>query len=331
MDIIETGIHIINGWSAAGIWKQAFLRTERLLVQQDMLSYGPTLNCENLEQWKRTRLAYLKNIYPDWDDFFEGYALDLLTNLNHLHEYDVAYIWVGTGLQDQLLILFVIYLAEIIGVDINKIRLVQFERAHSRNFRIFSTGELNVENISNYPAPTTLSQFDIDYIKSAWSALTDNSPDALKHFVTKEYSSLPYIQKAMLNILRRYPQRTIGLPYWDWKLIESVQRHSPNTLRVIGFTMAGDLMDSGVLIDDDYLFFRLCQLSSNRNPQPLIKMEGNLTSMRETTVTLTEFGRIVVEGKASSYPINPIDEWIGGTHLFSENGGLWFYDDLAKF
>ncbi len=87
-------------------------------------------------------------------------------------------------------------------------------------------------------------------------------------------------------------------------------------------------MDSGVLINDDYLYFRLRQLSNHQNPQPLIKLEGNLTSVRETTVSLTEFGRSVVEGNASSYPVNPIDEWIGGVHLSSENGNIWFYDNL---
>jgi Domain of unknown function (DUF1835) len=328
MDIIESGLHIINGLSAAGIWKQSFHRTERLLVQQDMLSYGPTLACENLEQWKKTRLAFLKSIYTDWDDFFEGYILDLLTNTNRLHDYEYIYIWVGTGIQDQLLIFFVIYIAEISGADLNEIRLVQFENILFGNYQIGSTGQLNVENMSNYPPPTALTQSDIEYIKSAWSALTSSTPKALQDFVYKEHYSLPYMQKAIQNILRRYPSKSTGLTYWDWKLLENVHKYSPNTARIIGHTMAGDLMDDGVLIGDDYFFFRLCELSNAKNPQPLIKLVGNLSSMRETKVTLTVFGRSVVEGNSSSYPVNPIDEWIGGVHLSSENGNLWFYEEI---
>lgn len=35
---------------------------------------------------------------------------------------------------------------------------------------------------------------------------------------------------------------------------------------------------------------------------------------------------IVLEGHASSYPTNPIDEWIGGVHVSSEVGNVWMHD-----
>jgi len=46
--------------------------------------------------------------------------------------------------------------------------------------------------------------------------------------------------------------------------------------------------------------------------------------MRETDVKLTPFGTEVLEGRASSYPANPIEDWASGVKLSSASGALWF-------
>jgi hypothetical protein len=34
----------------------------------------------------------------------------------------------------------------------------------------------------------------------------------------------------------------------------------------------------------------------------------------------------VLDGTASNYPTNPIDDWAGGVRLSSANGAVWFND-----
>ena len=34
----------------------------------------------------------------------------------------------------------------------------------------------------------------------------------------------------------------------------------------------------------------------------------------------------VLEGRASNYPANPIEDWAAGVRLSSRNGRLWFND-----
>jgi hypothetical protein len=48
--------------------------------------------------------------------------------------------------------------------------------------------------------------------------------------------------------------------------------------------------------------------------------------MREVQVALTPFGLEVLEGRASYYPANPIDDWASGVRLSSADGALWFND-----
>jgi hypothetical protein len=68
-------------------------------------------------------------------------------------------------------------------------------------------------------------------------------------------------------------------------------------------------------------------LGSPNLPQPLIEIFGIGTRMRDTEVKLTPFGLDVLEGRASNYPTNPIDDWAAGVRLSSRDGALWFNDN----
>jgi len=46
--------------------------------------------------------------------------------------------------------------------------------------------------------------------------------------------------------------------------------------------------------------------------------------MRRAEATLTPFGLEVLEGRASSYPVNPVQDWAAGLKLSSSEGSLWF-------
>jgi hypothetical protein len=85
--------------------------------------------------------------------------------------------------------------------------------------------------------------------------------------------------------------------------------------------------DDADLVGDYFIFGRLLQLADERQPRPLLKIAGACTQMRDTEVTLTDFGREVVEGRASNYPANPIEGWAAGVRLSSAGGALWFNDE----
>ena len=87
-----------------------------------------------------------------------------------------------------------------------------------------------------------------------------------------------------------------------------------------------ETFEFGDLVGDWYLFGRLLRLGSERNPQPLLTLSGDQTSIRSTEAVLTPFGEEVLKGTASNYPANPIDDWAAGVRLSSEQGALWFND-----
>jgi hypothetical protein len=101
-----------------------------------------------------------------------------------------------------------------------------------------------------------------------------------------------------------------------------VKKHAPITARVIGYTIFHDDCESDV-VGDAYLFQRLHHLANL--PNPLVHLSENTTQMRKTKVGITDFGENIINQSVSSFPSNPIDDWVGGVHLNSLENSLWFY------
>ena len=80
--------------------------------------------------------------------------------------------------------------------------------------------------------------------------------------------------------------------------------------------------------------FSCCIVSRNHElvmgaeslPMPLLRIAGDASKMRTANVELTPFGLDVLEGRASNFPANPIEEWAAGVQLSSSRGNSWFRD-----
>ena len=127
-------------------------------------------------------------------------------------------------------------------------------------------------------------------------------------------------------ILRHYPDVNTGLGYWDEQLLNNCKKHGPSAAKTIGYTI-GTSRDEGDYVGDYYLFTRLKYLASKELTKPLMTYAGEQDTFRGASVSLTEFGEAVLSRRLSSYPVNPIDEWVGGVHLSSEKEHLWFYNN----
>ncbi|MDP2326107.1 MAG: hypothetical protein Q8N51_19055, partial [Gammaproteobacteria bacterium] len=153
-------------------------------------------------------------------------------------------------------------------------------------------------------------------------AIVSETPAALLNLVGAGRPTAPYI---LSNLLHRYPQRESGLSLWDRMLLERASTKGPNAASVIGWVLC-DTWDNGDGVGEPYLFHRLKKMAGVQNPEPLLILSGNSENCRGAEVALTEFGRAVLDGRASAYPTNPIDEWIGGVHVSSATGNIWMSD-----
>jgi hypothetical protein len=198
---------------------------------------------------------------------------------------------------------------------------VQFETLRNRNARVLGTGELNEQHMSGHPEPAVVSAAAFQDYRAAWTALTSPDPALVERFSESHPNANEWLKRAMQLLLRRYPDMPSGVPWWDFTLLTGVRSHGPKAARVIGHTI-GDFWDDADLVGDHYLFGRLLRLGDPQLPAPLLEISGDRANMRDVQVALTPFGLDVLEGRASNYPTNPIDDWAAGVKLSSADGVL---------
>jgi hypothetical protein len=317
------GLHLVLGDSAAGVFRQAFEVRDQLLIDQDVLSCGPTPRCDDLARWSQLRWEYWAKLIPGQIGEFVRSPCNLVQDAHRLREAEHIYIWTATGVSEQLFVAFAAHLLGLFHVSPARASIVQFEFLRNRRSLVRGTGELNEEQMRDHPASTAMSGGAVRDYLGAWAALTAPEPNQIEKFADDYPTANPWLKRAMELMLRRFPDKRSGLPHWDYALLENVRKRGPRAVRVIGHTM-GENFEDGDLVGDWYLFGRLLGLGDARLPRPLLILSGAGRDMRQTEAALTPFGEAVLDGAAAFHASNPIDDWACGVRLSSAESSLWF-------
>jgi hypothetical protein len=319
-------LNIVNGDLAAGAFLHAFGASDRLLIHRDVLTCGPLPRLATAAAWQRMRLAFWGQTLAFLRNFdLEPSPIDLLKNARRLSEDGVPCIWAGTGNSDQLVICLVMHLVTISGGDVSDIHVVQFEKNALNGDRVRAVGELPLDLLREHPAPRKLALFEQAAYRDAWLAVTAPEPALAESYAARHPDSPSYLRETVSKVLRRYPERVSGLPYWDLRLLRHVRERGPKAPAVLNAIIAEMNADAD-LVGDLYTFSRLVRMASPAAPRPLVDLKGNRTQISRCEVVLTEFGGRVLDGEQSAWPANPIDDWAGGVHLSSAEHHLWFND-----
>ncbi len=324
MKAAAPGLHMLHGDSAASSWRSAFEDDDRVRINRDILSCGPMLAQESMTDWHRMRNGYLTQLHPQREarNYFQS-DVELTADLQLLEEFETAYIWAGASVEDCLFVLFCVQLLSTHSHA--ECFLIQYGAREGLDC-VWSIGLLRSDQILDHPTPSRLSQSFRDACCRAWTAYTSPDPESFVDCLQGDASELASLTPRLMTLLKRYPSRSSGLMLWDMRLLENVSKYGPKAASVIGHTLAEGYED-GDLVGDLYLFHRLLCMHESQNTSPLLELRGATTSIRDTDVELTEFGKLVVDGQACAHPKNPIDEWVGGVHLSSTEKNLWSFEE----
>lgn len=216
---VPPGVHVILGDSAGGTFRQVFHPGDRLVIDRDVLNCGPTRACATPGAWSEMRRAFWSGVAPGSGPEPEAADFGLSHGRESLRGAEQITIWAATGLSEQLFISHVLHRAEEWGVDTAKIRLVQFETLRNPTAHVLGTGELNEWNMSEHPNPTGMSIAALREYRAAWTALTSQDPALIERFEESHPSANKWLKRAMQLLLRRFPDRRSGLPWWDFVLL----------------------------------------------------------------------------------------------------------------
>jgi hypothetical protein len=168
----ETDVHVVAGTSAAACLQSGLaLSRDQLLVNLDVLSCGPLPPLDSLERWRDVRESYLRSL--DIDDMSFSFAeddRDLLTNRERLRSAETITLWLGTGLAEQLLMVWVITLLRRLDVDAGRCRIVQF--GFDRGHEVIAMGVIPPSRFKEHPPAVTLTDEAIQEATRAWNAVT---------------------------------------------------------------------------------------------------------------------------------------------------------------
>lgn len=322
-------INILNGDSAAGSFKFAFkVNKDEMLIFRDVLSCGPLEKFSNFETWQKLRESFWRETDHDNYEYlqsFKALSRDLYSNFLTIEFVSECKLWIGTGLSDQLLLLFIIHLFDKFKFDFNKLLIFQFEKikcTKGNTYPVQGLGLLHPDQIQNHPIPFKINTKQIKYAKLAWDAFTDSSPKQYIQFMNDSNEIMPLLKNAMSYVHFRYPKAINGLSSWDELLLKNSAVHGPKAAKVIGYTMANTI--NGLdYVGDSYLYSRLKSLASPMLKKSLLKITPQDSSMLETEVQITDFGKLVLENKANVIQENGINDWVGGVNLNSKIHCIW--------
>ena len=212
----------------------------------------------------------------------------------------------------------------LLGVELANFRAVQFSHT-ARATRNCRRRYPEAVRVPAHPPSAALDQAALRELSAAWAAVTAPTPEPLLSFLREGEHPLPFLRRSFFALLNRYPNRQTGVNAWEHELLRFTRDRGPKATSVIGYTMAHD-MDSPDWMDDSYLFRRLQRLADPALPHPVLELTGDGDSMRGTDVRLTERGLEVLAGRGNFVEWNGIDDWVGGVHLNSKGGQVWFHD-----
>lgn len=323
----EKVLHVISGHSAAGCLKQALgLRNHQVLVGDNEIHCGPAPMMEDLVAWHRMRKSYSDTLFETCHSAISDHPLSPTVSFGdepetgphidgeRLSEASEVHLWVTSGLHEELLLAWIVFLFDRFQFDHSKLRVVEFPETHQK-WPVRSVGELNPETINRLnQGPRSLGWKQVEELRRVWRAYTNDDPGLLVEYLA-EPSSHSFLRKAMAELVRRYPDVRTGLNRWDHALLQQTIEKGPLLLRVFGYVWASD--DTPDIVGESYLFDRITKMDRAKVSSPLVSLSTSDPPEKKLIVEITDFGRKVLAGEANHVEANGIDDWIGGVHLKS--------------
>lgn len=180
----------------------------------------------------------------------------------------------------------------------------------------------------------SIAESDFEMASMAWEAYRAPTPELCFGLLGRNSGKLALLEAAVEDLLAELPSPATGLGASETRLLELIASghdrtdalFQPDTLGVRMF----DPWELGTLLEG--LAF---------GPAPAIAgLDAKLTTLdpdnarsrnaafRRSRLSLTEFGRAVLEGREDFRRHNPIRRWWGGTHLTKER--LWRWDRVSR-
>lgn len=295
-------LHITNGDSVLHLWKKAGLLGTHL-AWRDVLHEGPVPAGLPLAELSRLRADYLAsrgygNAIKLHHDFEKRDTL-----IRRANEFEEIVLWFEHDLYDQLHVLQILAVLQEEGLGAGAVQIIQ-----SENY----LGMLSADEImSLYPKRRFFTSVMSEGAAGAWRRFTSDSPEQLYAATQERYVGLPFLNAALRRLCEEYPATGSGVSRTQKHVLEACAFGTRQKEEVFRRSQA---REEASFLGDSACFAHIDDLCAQ--PAPLL-------SALEGGYELTVLGRRVLAGDADWLEHQPLDRWIGGTHLNADSSWRW--------
>ncbi|MDA9435188.1 hypothetical protein [Bradyrhizobium sp. CCBAU 51627] len=236
-------------------------------------------------------------------------------------------LWFDPSPSNQLQLIWILdYLrSEPYAAERVKLRLVDFDLlgADGDRLRHHAVRQLDV------------TECEFEAARIAWEAYRSPTPELCVGLLSRELSELPFLKPAMEDLLAELPSPITGLGATEARLLDLIaQGHNrtkelfqpggPLETRVFDQWELGPVLEglaSGPMPAITGLDPKLASLARH-------DARGRNAAYRRSRLSITEFGKAVLEGRQDFRRHNPIRRWWGGTLLTNQR--LWRWDRESR-
>jgi hypothetical protein len=159
----------------------------------------------------------------------------------------------------------------------------------------------------------------------AWTAFRSPTPEDLDALRLAGDDALPFLGAALTRFLQEYPWTRDGLSRTERRLMELAADGPIDLIAAFPRMQHGEPAYSVT----DGAILGLSETLSRASP-PLLTYSGGAPDGRLSgSVTLTEAGRAVLQGRQDRIARCGIDRWLGGVHL-QGHGETWRWDEQRQ-
>ncbi len=330
-------LHIHNGDSSANTAKQITIPGEHVAFRESLIE-GPTslvIDGRPIDlypgAWRLVRARHLAHAFGA--DLIQT-SEDLRAQeekLKSFYEHDEVVLWFEHDLFCQVNLLYLLDWFAQRELGPTKLSLIFIgEFPGLPNFR--GLGELNPEQLASLldkRQEVSAAQFAL--ATRAWQAYGSDDPTAIEQLRKSDTSALPFLDRAMLLHLERFPSSRNGLGLIENLGLELIQSGSNRFADLFPrFSAAAPEYGFG----DSQFWLALSRLAAGR--KPLVKSSSGNTlrdksnsQFYETAFEITETGAAVARNEADFVKLNHIDTWLGGVHLYGQKD-VWRWDENSQ-
>lgn len=348
--ILTNILQICNGNSAAGTMRHAGYN---FILMFNHGFDGPMQDFQSYEEYEKRSASFLDSVIDSsWgfpDDFKHmffvtdrnknspfysatNFQVPILGEdvIQILRDQKEIHFWLTPNFSEHILLSLIIRLFDFYAIDPQKIKIKwvpvckdwQGNSSPPRGIGIVSHIEMH-----NHQNSFPLSNQQMAYFRKVWTAITSPTPDKwveLTHY-PNEFSFI----EGLKQFLGRFPCSQNGLNFIQRKLLNGcTQKNNP----VWAINIIVPIMELNN-VSEFYVYWWLKGLSNSTANPPACTIEthpekADLSLIGRQYVTLTDYGRALLEDKANWLEDRDVDYYVGGIHVTSSS--KYFCDEISK-